>query len=168
MEPSKTSHTRCEWHHNTFTQWPYIALWQTTCTHHKTLHMLISLSTTTKWTQHSALLMHSTAFHIRHPYLPCSCSSGKFPYMHLTLQQAIQTQHCSYTPQLLHTRQISCLPCMFIFTTNTRLNCCPQWCSCNGLHSVHVTFNLDPPKIGSPRNNFFWNIWTPSEKFVPL
>ena len=30
-----------------------------------------------------------------------------------------------------------------------------------------VTFNLDPPKIGSPRNEFFWNIWTHSEKFVP-
>ena len=26
-----------------------------------------------------------------------------------------------------------------------------------------VTFNLDPPKIGSPRNKFFWNIWIHSE-----
>ena len=31
----------------------------------------------------------------------------------------------------------------------------------------YVTFNLDPPKIGSPRNEFFWNIWTHSENFVP-
>ena len=30
-----------------------------------------------------------------------------------------------------------------------------------------VTFNVDPPKIGSSRNTFFWNIWTHSEKFVP-
>ena len=30
-----------------------------------------------------------------------------------------------------------------------------------------VTFNLDPPKIGSPWNKFFWNTWTYSEKFVP-
>ena len=30
-----------------------------------------------------------------------------------------------------------------------------------------VVFNLDPSKIGSPRNEFFWNIWTHSEKFVP-
>ena len=29
------------------------------------------------------------------------------------------------------------------------------------------TFNLDPPKIGSPQNAFFWNIWIDSEKFVP-
>ena len=30
-----------------------------------------------------------------------------------------------------------------------------------------VTFIFDPPKIGSPRNEFFLNIWTHSEKFVP-
>ena len=32
---------------------------------------------------------------------------------------------------------------------------------------LSVTFNLDTPKIGSPQNEFFWNIWTHSEKFVP-
>ena len=36
-----------------------------------------------------------------------------------------------------------------------------------GFNETIVTFNLDPPKIGSPRNEFFWNIWTHSEKFVP-
>ena len=30
-----------------------------------------------------------------------------------------------------------------------------------------VTFNLDPLQIGSPQNEFFRNIWTPPEKFVP-
>ena len=30
-----------------------------------------------------------------------------------------------------------------------------------------VTFNLNPPKTGSPRNESFWNIWTHSEKYVP-
>ena len=30
-----------------------------------------------------------------------------------------------------------------------------------------VTFNLEPPKIGSPWNEFFGNIWNHSEKFVP-
>ena len=29
------------------------------------------------------------------------------------------------------------------------------------------TFNLNPPKIGSPRNEFFRNTWTHSEKVVP-
>ena len=33
--------------------------------------------------------------------------------------------------------------------------------------TVPVVFNLDTPKIGSPRNKFFRNIWTHSEKFVP-
>ena len=36
-----------------------------------------------------------------------------------------------------------------------------RWIGGNGM------FNLDLPKIGSPRNEFFWNIWMPSENFLP-
>ena len=55
MEPSKTSQTRWEWHHNTFTPSlhlvPFCELMHTK----KTLHAL-SLFTPTKWTRDSALL----------------------------------------------------------------------------------------------------------------
>ena len=73
-------------------------------THHKTLYMQFGLFTPTKsmdnytqGTQHSSL--HSLPDKTTHAYVPCSTATK------IHIQHAIQTQHCSWTPQLLHTRQ---------------------------------------------------------------
>ena len=97
MEPSKTSQTRWERHHNTFTP---------------SLHLVpfCQLCTTKKLSTHS-LNAHSTLHYLllslphERQSIPDSAtfSSSKINNITSNSQHTMQTQHCS---QFLHTRQI--------------------------------------------------------------
>ena len=83
----------------TSTHHPYILCHFAYYAHHKTLYMSLAYS----YALMNKILSfaHSTVLHIKDdPYLPCSAA---IKFHSITLQYAIQTQHCSCTPQYLHT-----------------------------------------------------------------
>ena len=98
MEPSKTNQTQIR-----MTPQPslHIVPFCQLCTPQNSLHAY-SLFTPTKWTQYSALLTSQPS--TQKTTLCVHVQQQNFTTK-LTLQHTIQTQHCSCTPQFLHTRQ---------------------------------------------------------------
>ena len=102
MDPQKTTKqgvTTICLHH----PYSYILCHFANCTHQKTLYISISLMHNSSFTHINMALStaHSTPFCLQdNPYLPRSAAINLITK--LTPQHALQTQHSSWTPQLLH------------------------------------------------------------------
>ena len=98
LEPSKSNQSRWEWHHNIYTPSLHLVPFCLLCTPQNSLHVL-SLFICIDEQDTQLCSLHS----LTHKRRPISAMFSSNKISQHKLQYAIQTQHCSCTPQFLHT-----------------------------------------------------------------